>query len=109
MEADVRRLKEIETALKRMNVQIKNLRVKKKEAEEKLYKSMVKNGTEVYQGYSIKKIQPKIPRKSKPLKKKKIDGVEFFQAIGVEDPEEAYEEFIKTQKNLKDNEDAENI
>jgi hypothetical protein len=98
MEADARRLRELELALKRLNEKAVDLRKKKKDAQEKLYRSMEKNGVEKYEGYTMSKIRPKAPAKRKPAKAKKSDAIRLFSEIGIDDPEELYEEFKKTQR-----------
>lgn len=105
MDADIRRLREIENALKRANAICKDLREKKKKAEGQLYKSMQNAGVDTYEGYSIKKVQPRIPQKRKPAKAKKSDAINFFREVGFEDPESCYEEFEKTQKIIPKIED----
>ena len=105
MEADVRRLKDLDDALKRANEKVSNLRKKKKDAQEKLYRSMEKNGVEKYEGYSISKLRPKVPAKRKPAKAKKKDAIRLFSEIGVDDPDELYEKFQRTQRIIKEEED----
>lgn len=107
MDADVRRLKEIDAALKRVNSQAKELRLKKAKATEQLYKAMVKKGVEQYEGYTLKKVQPKVRAKKKPVKQKKADAIELFRTVGIDDPETLYEEFEKTQKiNMGDSDEG---
>ncbi|HMP28783.1 MAG TPA: hypothetical protein PKD85_04235 [Saprospiraceae bacterium] len=98
MDANVRRLKDIEDALKRANIKCTELRKKKKIAQEHLYSSMKKNGVEDYKGYTLKKVQPKLPAKRKPAKAKREDAINLFRSIGVDDPETFYSEFEMTQK-----------
>jgi hypothetical protein len=98
MDANVRRLKDIEEALKRANQKCSELRKKKKAAQEHLYASMKKNGVDNYNGYTLKKVQPRPPAKRKPAKAKKADAINLFRSIGVDDPETFYSEFEMTQK-----------
>ena len=106
MDADLRRLKDIEEALKRANEKAVDLRKKKKDAQEKLYRSMEKNGVEKYGGYTLTKIKPKVLAKRKPAKAKKIDAIRLFTDIGIEDPGEFYEKFQKTQRVISEDEDC---
>jgi hypothetical protein len=98
MDADVRRLKEVEEALKRANEKAAELRKKKKKAQDHLYNSMRKQGIDNYKGYTLKKVQPRVPAKRKPSKAKKADAINLFRTIGVEDPESFYSDFEQTQK-----------
>ena len=97
-DAYIRQITDVDAALKRLNAQTKELRKKKKEAQTRLYAWMEKNGVEEYGKITIKKIAPKPPAKRKPAKKKKDDALRLFTAIGVNDPEELWEEFQKTQR-----------
>jgi hypothetical protein len=94
----IRQIKDVDAALKRLNVQAKELRKKKKEAQSRLHSWMEKNKVEEYGEISLKKITPKPPAKRKPAKKKKDDAIRLFSQIGVNDPEELWEEFQRTQK-----------
>lgn len=94
----VRQIKDVDAALKRLNAQAKELRKKKKEAQTRLHAWMVKNGVDEYGQIPAKKIAPKTPVKRKPVKKKKEDAIRLFSQIGVNDPEELWEEFQRTQK-----------
>jgi hypothetical protein len=109
MEADARRLKEIEDALKRINAKTIDLRKKRKDAQNKLYDSMIKNGVDSYEGYTVKKIAPRPKAKRKPAKAKKQDALKLFAKIGVDDPNVLWEEFEKTQKIVENTSESEEI
>lgn len=108
MEANARRLKDLEETLARLNHKTADLRKKRAEAKERLYQSMLKNNVEKCEGYTIKKIQPKIRVKRKPAKAKKTDAIKLFADIGIEDPDSFYAEFEKTQKIVMEEENEEN-
>lgn len=94
----VRQIKELDSALKRLNIQTKEIRRKKKEAETRLYMWMVKNNVEKHGNVTLKKIAPRSASKRKPAKQKKADALSLFTQIGVNDPEQLWEEFQMTQK-----------
>jgi hypothetical protein len=94
----IRQIKDIDSALKRLNQQTADLRKKKKEASMRLYAWMEKNNVETYSSIDIRKIAPKQRAKKKPPKKRKEDAIILFSQIGVNDPEKLWEEFQRTQK-----------
>lgn len=94
----LRQISDVDAALKRLNAQTKELRKKKKDAQTRLHAWMIKNNVEEYGKIKIKKVAPKPPAKRKPVKKKKEDAISLFAKIGVNDPEELWEEFQRTQK-----------
>lgn len=94
----IRQISELNATLARLNKQTSELRKKKKEAEKRLHAWMVKNNIEEYAKVSIKKIAPKPPAKRKPAKQKKADAINLFAQIGVNDPEQLWEEFQSTQR-----------
>lgn len=104
-EGYVRQILSIEEALKRHNKQVKDLRQKQKLAKTRLYEWMKARGIDDYEGYSIKKIEPrpKIPRKK--AKEKKEDALRLFSEVGVNDPEEFWEALQRTQKVIAPLED----
>jgi len=99
----VRQIKDIDSALKRLNTQSAELRKKKKEATHRLYVWMEKNNVESYSTFNIKKIAPKQRAKKKPPKKRREDAITLFSSIGVNDPETLWEEFQKTQQLEQNN------
>jgi hypothetical protein len=101
-DAYIRQITDVDAALKRLNAQTKELRKKKKDAQTRLHAWMEKNKVDEYGKISIKKIAPKPPAKRKPAKKKKDDALRLFTAIGVNDPEELWEEFQRTQKVISE-------
>lgn len=102
-------IKNMDVAMKRLNSEVKKLRLKKAETQGHLYKWMKRNGYDNYEGYSINKITPKPAIKRKPLKQKREDAFRFFRDAGISDPETFWAEFEKTQKNIPDNSGDENF
>jgi hypothetical protein len=101
-EAYVRQIGSIDEALKRLNEETRTLRKQRGIAKQRLHDWMKKNGHEEYQGYKLAKIapKPKVPRKK--AKEKKEDAMRLFRDIGVNDPEELWVEFLRTQKYQPD-------
>lgn len=99
-EGYVRQIKDIDSALKRMNEQTKTLRSQRNQAKQRLYQWMKARGYEEYEGYNLNKIvpKPKVPRKK--AKEKKEDAMKLFKEIGVNDPEELWTAFQNTQKYI---------
>lgn len=97
-EGYVRQIKSLDDALRRHNEQTKIIRVQRTKAKERLYKWMKSNNQDEYQGYKIDKLapRPKVPRKK--TKEKKEDALRLFSTIGVDDPEELWIAFQRTQK-----------
>ena len=106
----VRQVQSIDESLTRLNHKVKELRKKKKEAEERLYVWMQRNGHEKYDKYTIQKLQPKPKSKRKPKKEKRQDAIKLFSDIGIDDPESFLQEFERTQKYIEnvENDDGEN-
>lgn len=94
----IRQMTDIDSALKRLNAKTSELRKQKKEATQRLYSWMEKNGVETYSNINIKKIAPKQRAKKKPPKKRKEDAINLFSKIGINDPEELWEELQRTQQ-----------
>src|SRR4029078_10882627 len=92
-------IKDMDAAVKRLNSEVKKIRLKKAETQRHLYNWMRRNGYDSYGGYTITKITPKPPVKRKPMKQKNEDAFRFFREAGITDPETFWEEFEKTQKN----------
>jgi hypothetical protein len=104
----VRNLKSINNTMDRLNKELKVLRIKKRDAQDKLYNAMkIRNLTE-YGSIKITQITPKIKTPKKKTKDKKSDAIRFFNEIGIDNPELCWEEYQKTQKyQLVPNEDDE--
>ena len=96
----IQQLSQIDATLKRINSQAAELRKKKKDIQGHLHTWMVKNGHEKYGAYSVSKIAPKPPAKRKPAKAKKMDALALFQQVGIDDPEQFWEELSRTQKTV---------
>lgn len=104
-ESYVRNLKSIGDSIKRYSSQLKELKEKKKLAEQRLYNYMNRNNLEEYGGYKKAKLAPK---ERKPVKKpaeKKSDAMKLFSDTGISDPELFWEAFQSTQKPAPPNED----
>lgn len=97
-DGDVREINSIKEELKRINQRAKLLRTQKKEAESRLYRYMLRNDLEKYEGITLKSIEPKQPRPRKPVKAKKKDALALFYEVGIPDPDSFWEEFQQTQK-----------
>jgi|WetSurMetagenome_2_1015567.scaffolds.fasta_scaffold449112_1 hypothetical protein len=97
-DAYVRNIDSINESIKRHNGQLKILRTKKLESQERLAIYMEKHGIEEYKGYKLAKIKPKQKLPQKKKKEKKSDAIKLFSEIGVDDPEALWEEFQRTQK-----------
>jgi hypothetical protein len=97
-EGYVRQIKSLDEALHRHNEQTKNIREQRNKAKERLYKWMKSHNLEEYQGYKLNKLapRPKVPRKK--TREKKEDALRLFTNIGVDDPEELWVAFQRTQK-----------
>ena len=95
----VRQLQNIDAAIKRLNLELKKARTKKKLVHENFYKWMNRNGYDNYNGIKASKLEPKqIPRKKQ--KEKKEAAIQLFSEIGIPDPEDFWFQFQTTQKNL---------
>jgi len=94
----VRQIKSIDEALKRLNDQTRTLRKQRQFAKEHLYEWMKARNLDEYQGYNINKIAPKPKIIRKKPKEKKEDALRLFTTIGVDDPEELWIAFQRTQK-----------
>ena len=94
----IQQLSQIDASIKRLNSQTAELRKKKKDILGHLHTWMVRNGHEKYGSYTVTKIAPKPPAKRKPAKAKKLDAMALFQQVGIDDPEQFWEELARTQK-----------
>jgi len=104
-EGYVRQIKDIDSALKRLNEQTKGLRLQRSQAKQRLYQWMKARGREEYEGYHIDKIAPKPKAPRKKAKEKKDDALRLFKDIGVDDPEELWSAFQNTQKYIPPNQE----
>ncbi len=94
-------IRSIEEAIKRMNLQVKSLRLQKKEKELRLYNWMIKNNIDQIGGIKRSKIEPKEKSERKKEADKKREAIELFETLGIENTEEAYLKFKLTQKSIK--------
>lgn len=107
-EAYVRQLKELSSALSRLNEQSKKLREKQKDTKLRLAQWMEKNGHQEYQGHKLAKIKPKPKIPKKPPKERKHDALLLFGEIGIPDPSDFWDRLQDTQKyNTEEDPDAE--
>lgn len=97
-DAYVREISSLDNEIKRLNGKLRTLRDQKKTKQDLLYKYMIKNRIEKYNGITAKSIRPREHRPRKPESEKKSDAIDLFTQIGVENPEELYKEFKLTQK-----------
>ncbi len=93
----IKELNSLKAEIKRLNDEMKKLRIEKKSTERRLYEWMKIYGHTTYENYRLELVKPKtnIPRKKKNDKIR--DALVLFRNIGIPDPEEFYEEFKKTQ------------
>lgn len=101
-ESYVRNLKNIDTSIKRYADQLKELKEKRKLTQQRLYAYMKKNGLEKYQGYELKKLEPKQKTPTKKKADKKRDAIQLFHNVGFDDPEALWNAFQDTQKVIPD-------
>lgn len=101
-------IQDIAKEIKRMNLYLKTLRIRKKSLEGELYKFMHRENISVLQGIKREKIKPEAVKRKKKSEKKR-DAIELFRNIGIDDPEEFYRQFEITQKAEKIEEQRENI
>jgi seryl-tRNA synthetase len=100
-DAYIRKLKSLDEAIKRLNGQLRDLRLQKKSTQERLHTWMKRKNMEEYNEYKIEKIAPKlVPRKK--ASEKKQDAFRLFTSVGITDPETFWLEFKKTQTAPKD-------
>lgn len=96
----VNTIKRIDETLSRMNVEIKRLKEDKIKYQKELYRYMEARGITELAGIKIDKIKPKIPKIRAKKKKKKDrikDALELCRDVGIPNPQEFYDAFLKTQ------------
>ncbi len=98
MDSYARNLKNIEESIKRHNAQLKDLRVKKIAAEERLRNIMQRRGVNEYEGYKLDKLGPKPKKSVKKKAEKKADAVKLFREANIDNPELFWDMFQDTQK-----------
>lgn len=96
--AYTREIESINNEVKRTNIRLKALREQKKRAEKYLYDYMCSKGIDKVDNITIKSIEPKTPVKRKPISEKKNDAIELFRQVGINCPEEFWNDFQQTQK-----------
>jgi len=99
-EVYVRQLKELSSALTRLNAQTKAIKTKQKDAKIHLAEWMERNHMEEYQGYKLAKIKPKPKVPKKPSKDRKDDALRLFNEVGIPDPTDFWDRFQETQKYI---------
>lgn len=104
MDSIIRNLNGLNNTIKRYSSMIKDLKVKKKDFEGKLFQTMTRKGLNEYNGYKLEKLnhKQKIPRKKNA--DKKADALKLFREVGIDNPELFWTAFQDTQKNIKDDE-----
>jgi len=91
-------IKRLDEEIKRINMRLSALREQRKEKRTLLYKHMEKNGMTKHGGITINSIRPREQTRRKPESEKKQDAIILFQEVGIENPEEFYNDFKATQK-----------
>ena len=90
----------IESEMKRLRQQLKNLKELKKIPSRALYRYMESHNLTVYKSIKIESLAPPPPKlKKKTPSQKKKDALKFFRDSGVGDPEAFYQQYLLTQKN----------
>ena len=102
----VGKIKSIDDAMKRLNAQIKTLRIEKKNTEQNLYKWMQRHQLETYETYSTNKLAPKPKMKRKKESEKKQEASQIFTEMGIADVETAYKQvknIFSSKKPVEEN------
>lgn len=96
----------ITKSLRQYSKSSKELRKQKALAIERLYHWMKNHQLEEYEGYKLEKIAPKPKNLRKKAKEKREDALRLFSEVGINDPEEFWEAFQRTQKPAPPEEDS---
>ena len=89
----------IESEMKRLRKQLKNLKELKKTPTAALYRYMEARNLGVYKSIKIGTLAPLPPKlKKKTPSQKKKDALKFFRDSGVGNPEVFYRQYLLTQK-----------
>lgn len=95
----VRNLAKIKDSEKRCTSQLKELRQKKKQTEQRLYEYMKKNNLDNFEGYKASKLAPKPKKMVKKKSEKDQDALKIISDVGISDPELFWETLKATQKS----------
>lgn len=97
MTSYVREINSIDEEIKRLNTRLKTLRQQKKTAQGHLYEYMNNKNIEKIENFTLKKLEPKPPKPKKKKAEKMRDAIILCSQHGIDDPEEFYKQFQKTQ------------
>jgi hypothetical protein len=104
-EAYTQEIKSINLEIKRSNTRLSTLREQRRQKQGFLYKYMVDNKLEKFEGITANSIKPRELNKRKPEGEKKKDAIELFRREGISDPESFYAKLKNTQKFMSRNDD----
>ncbi len=83
--------------IKRLNCLIKELRINKKETEQKIVEFMEERDMEILDGVALSDLKPNSRKKRKKKSEKREDALEFLKNYDIDEPETFYLNFMKTQ------------
>lgn len=93
----IEQIKKLNEEAKRLNAQLRLLRVHKRDHERHIYQYMSRNNLQTYKGFNITKLTPKQPTKRIPAAEKKRAAMDLCRMTGIPDPENFIREFKATQ------------
>jgi len=93
----VSEIKSITKQISWYNKNIKDLRLKRLEAQNHLYDYMIDHSVVQIENIKIENVTPKITLKRKTAKQKREDGIRKLRGIGVPEPEKIYAEIIESK------------
>ena len=105
--AYVREINSIDQELKRLRAHIKELTTQRLRAQTHLHQYMVRHQLDEVEGIKLTKITPKPKTIRKSLKEKKQAALELCLEVGINDPDLFWEQWQKTQKPPKVEEEQE--
>lgn len=95
----IEQIKKLNEESKRLNMQLRLLRMHKREHEKHIYQYMTRNNIQIYKGYNSAKIAPKQPTKRIPASEKKRAAMDLCRTTGIPDPESFIRDFKATQSS----------
>ena len=99
LDSYISEIESIKKEISRLNVEIKNLRNQKIDAQKFLYEYMTEVEINEYKGYKITKLLQKPRVKSKKKKDKIKDGIAVLRNIGDPNPEKTYKQIMDAQRS----------
>nr|QBK86341.1 MAG: uncharacterized protein LCMAC102_01360 [Marseillevirus LCMAC102] len=98
LESYSKEIESINTETKRLNDRLKVLRSQKRTIEAYLYDDMTRNNLEKYGKITLKSITPREKKSRKSTKAKRNDAISLFRDVGINNPEQFWNDFQATQK-----------